>query len=452
MSESKAIDPRLRREIAFARGNQASIATNGRGASSCLRATSASRPDRAIWSPRCATASVVRTRRCSSTRRAAGCSACGRRWRRTIRRAARSARSTARDHDAGLRAAWLMARLHAFDLLRFGITVDCLPVLDVPIEGASDVIGTRAYGKEPETVDGAGPRRGGGADGRRRAAGDEAHSRPRPRLCRLASRTADASIRSLDELRRHDFAPFKALADLPMAMTAHVVYNAIDPKNPATTSGKVIDEIIRGEIGFDGLLMSDDTSMKALSGDFPDKAAAILAAGCDIVLHCNGVMRGNARHRLADDRACGQVAGARGAGADLYQQAGRGRRKPRSAANSPPISTRWPEGEPGKRGGNSRQQSRARPTPMDRLWAENDDSRLTGEPSLVVDVDGFEGPLDLLSASGPQPEGRSGAHLDPRAGRAVSALRREGAGAAAGARRRLSGDGGVAGLSSSRSC
>jgi beta-N-acetylhexosaminidase len=73
-------------------------------------------------------------------------------------------------------------------------------------------------------------------------------------------------------------------------MTAHVVYSAIDPNNPATTSGKVIDEIIRGEIGFDGLLMSDDTSMKALSGDFPSKAAAILAAGCDLVLHCNGVM------------------------------------------------------------------------------------------------------------------------------------------------------------------
>ena len=75
-----------------------------------------------------------------------------------------------------------------------------------------------------------------------------------------------------------------------MAMTAHVVYSAIDPDNPATTSAKVIDEIIRGEIGFDGLLISDDTSMKALSGDFPTKAAAILAAGCDIVLHCNGVM------------------------------------------------------------------------------------------------------------------------------------------------------------------
>ncbi|TIS73292.1 MAG: glycoside hydrolase family 3 protein, partial [Mesorhizobium sp.] len=82
---------------------------------------------------------------------------------------------------------------------------------------------------------------------------------------------------------------FKALNHLPMAMTAHVVYSAIDPDNPATTSAKVVNEVIRGEIGFDGLLMSDDTSMKALSGDFPTKAAAILAAGCDLVLHCNGV-------------------------------------------------------------------------------------------------------------------------------------------------------------------
>jgi beta-N-acetylhexosaminidase len=91
-------------------------------------------------------------------------------------------------------------------------------------------------------------------------------------------------------LRAHDFAPFKALNHLPIAMTAHVVYSAIDPRNPATTSAKVIRDIVRGEIGFDGLLVSDDTSMKALSGDFPSKAAAILAAGCDLVLHCNGDM------------------------------------------------------------------------------------------------------------------------------------------------------------------
>ena len=193
------------------------------------------------------------------------------------------------DKEAGLRAAWLLARLHAFDLTRFGITADCLPVLDVPVEGASDVIGSRAYGNEPVSVAALGRAAAEGLiaggmlpvmkhiPGHGRAFCDTHFELP----------TVDAS---LDELRRHDFAPFKALSDLPAAMTAHVVYSAIDPNNPATTSSKVIEEVIRGEIGFDGLLMSDDTSMKALSGDFPTKAASILAAGCDLVLHCNGVM------------------------------------------------------------------------------------------------------------------------------------------------------------------
>jgi len=192
------------------------------------------------------------------------------------------------DREAGTRAAWLMARLHAFDLLRFGITADCLPVLDVPIEGASDVIGARAYGKEPGAVIALGRAAAEGLmsggvlpvmkhiPGHGRAFADTHFELP----------TVDTP---LSELRAHDFAPFKALNHLPMAMTAHVVYSAIDPNNPATTSAKVVNEIIRGEIGFDGLLMSDDTSMKALSGDFPTKAAAILAAGCDLVLHCNGV-------------------------------------------------------------------------------------------------------------------------------------------------------------------
>jgi len=193
------------------------------------------------------------------------------------------------DRQAGLRAAWLTARLHAFDLTRFGINVDCLPVLDVPIEGASNVIGTRAYGNDPGSVAAMGRAAAAGLvaggvlpvmkhmPGHGRAFSDSHHELPR----------VDAP---LDELRRHDFAPFKALADLPMAMTAHVVYTAIDPTRPATTSPTVVRDVIRGEIGFDGLLISDDTSMKALSGDFPDKAAAILAAGVDIVLHCNGVM------------------------------------------------------------------------------------------------------------------------------------------------------------------
>ncbi|WP_274629264.1 beta-N-acetylhexosaminidase [Arvimicrobium flavum] len=193
------------------------------------------------------------------------------------------------DRQAGLRAAWLLARLHAFDLLRFGINVDCLPVLDVPIEGASDVIGARAFGKDPESVTALGRAAAEGLmaggvlpvmkhiPGHGRAFSDTHFELP----------TVDTPIA---ELRAHDFAPFKALKDLPMAMTAHVVYSAVDADHPATTSAKVVDEIIRGEIGFDGLLVSDDTSMKALSGDFPSKAEAILAAGCDIVLHCNGVM------------------------------------------------------------------------------------------------------------------------------------------------------------------
>ncbi|MER2536943.1 MAG: beta-N-acetylhexosaminidase [Rhizobiaceae bacterium] len=193
------------------------------------------------------------------------------------------------DKTAGLRAAWLLSRLHAADLGRYGITADCLPVLDVPVEGANDVIGNRAYGRTAAQV---------AALGRAAADGLMAggllpvmkhvpgHGRAQADT-HLALPTVDTS---LADLQRQDFAPFRELADLPIAMTAHVIYSAIDPKNPATTSGKVIEEIIRREIGFDGLLMSDDSSMKALSGDFSLRAAAILDAGCDLVLHCNGDM------------------------------------------------------------------------------------------------------------------------------------------------------------------
>jgi len=193
------------------------------------------------------------------------------------------------DREAGLRATWLLARLHAFDLARYGITADCLPVLDVPVEGASDVIGARAYGKDPESVTALGRAAAEGLlsggilpvmkhiPGHGRAFADTHFELP----------TVDTP---LDQLRAHDFAPFKALNHLPIAMTAHVIFSAVDPSAPATTSRKVIEEIVRGEIGFDGLLVSDDTSMKALSGDFPSKSAAILAAGVDLVLHCNGVM------------------------------------------------------------------------------------------------------------------------------------------------------------------
>lgn len=193
------------------------------------------------------------------------------------------------DREAGLRAAWLMSRLQAFDLLSYGINADCLPVLDVPVEGAHDVIGNRAYGKTPDIVAAMGRAamqglQDGGVlpvikhiPGHGRAFADSHHHLP----------VVEAS---LDELRAHDFPPFAALADAPMAMTAHVVYTAIDKDNPATTSRYAVDHIIRGELGFDGLLMSDDVSMKALSGDFASRTDAILAAGCDVVLHCNGLM------------------------------------------------------------------------------------------------------------------------------------------------------------------
>lgn len=194
-----------------------------------------------------------------------------------------------KDHEAGERAAWLLARLHAFDLLSYGITADCIPVLDIPVEGASDVIGARAYGRTPEAVTALGRATAEGlmsggvlpvmkhVPGHGRASADTHFELP----------VVDAK---LGDLQRYDFVPFRELAHLPMAMTAHVIFSAVDPDNPATISGRVIEEVIRGEIGFDGLLMSDDVSMKALSGDFPSKAAAILAAGCDIVLHCNGEM------------------------------------------------------------------------------------------------------------------------------------------------------------------
>jgi beta-N-acetylhexosaminidase len=187
------------------------------------------------------------------------------------------------------RAAWLMSRLHAFDLLRFGINVDCLPVLDVPIEGASNVIGDRAYGMEPVIVTemgraaAAGLKAGGvlpvmkHIPGHGRGFADSHHNLP----------IVDTP---LDELMTHDFPPFMALKDELMAMSAHVVFSAIDPDHPATTSRKVIGDIIRGLIGFDGLLMSDDVSMNALHGTIGERARAIAASGIDMILHCNGVM------------------------------------------------------------------------------------------------------------------------------------------------------------------
>jgi len=189
--------------------------------------------------------------------------------------------------DLGLRAAWLSSRLIAADLIDLGITVDCLPLADVPIEGADAVIGNRAYGTTPAKVaaiaravtDGLAD---GGVlpvlkhiPGHGRANADSHHALP----------IVDSSK---SELEASDFAAFRPLADLSMAMTAHVVFNALDATQPATTSATIIDEVIRGSIGFQGLLMSDDVSMNALAGSIAERTRAIVSAGCDVVLHCNG--------------------------------------------------------------------------------------------------------------------------------------------------------------------
>jgi beta-N-acetylhexosaminidase len=193
----------------------------------------------------------------------------------------------AADSALGLTAARLSARLIAADLADLGITVDCLPLADVPVPGADGVIGNRAYGTEPGKVAAIaravteGLEQGGvlpvlkHIPGHGRATADTHFKLP----------TVDAPR---DELDRTDFAAFKPLADLPMAMTAHVVFSAVDPAQPATTSATMIAEVIRGVIGFQGLLMSDDVSMNALSGNIAERTRAIFAAGCDIALHCNG--------------------------------------------------------------------------------------------------------------------------------------------------------------------
>ncbi len=189
--------------------------------------------------------------------------------------------------EAAERLAWLGARLIAHDLREVGITIDCLPVLDAPQPGAHGVIGDRAYSDDPESV---------ARIGRAAARGllDGGVSPVMKHIPGHGRARADSHLElplveaSRAELERVDFAPFIANADLPIAMTAHVVYSALDPVMPGTLSKSVIREAIRGAIGFDGLLMTDDLSMKALQGDFRQRAEAAIAAGCDIVLHCNG--------------------------------------------------------------------------------------------------------------------------------------------------------------------
>ena len=193
----------------------------------------------------------------------------------------------ARNPEAGLEATRLNSRLLALDVASIGCDVDCLPVLDIALPGAHSVIGDRAYAEQPEAVAAIGRAAAEGLaaegvmpvtkhiPGHGRATVDSHHLLPRVTETR-------------DTLERTDFLPFRLLSDLPWAMTAHVLYEAIDPAAALTVSARGVKDVVRGHIGFDGLLLSDDLSMQALGGTLGERAARALAAGCDIALHCNG--------------------------------------------------------------------------------------------------------------------------------------------------------------------
>ncbi|MEE2567620.1 beta-N-acetylhexosaminidase [Hyphobacterium marinum] len=196
----------------------------------------------------------------------------------------------ARDREAGLEAVRLNHRLIAHELRASGIDADCAPCLDLQIDGADAIIGDRSYGTDPDVIAALG-----------RAAMDGLHAGGVASVIKhipghgRADADSHLALPRVDTpretLEATDFAPFRALNDAPMAMTAHVVYADIDPDDPATLSSEMIASVIRGSIGYDGLVMTDDLSMKALSGTLSSRAERALGAGCDMVLHCNGVRR-----------------------------------------------------------------------------------------------------------------------------------------------------------------
>jgi beta-N-acetylhexosaminidase len=195
-----------------------------------------------------------------------------------------------RDREAGLAAIGLGAQLIGHELQALGIDVDCLPVLDLPVSGADPIIGDRALGRSVKAIVALGRAQ---MEGLRRAG-------VHPIIKHIPGHgRADADSHLVLpivetghlELSRTDFAPFAALAgQADLAMTAHILYAALDRSRCATFSEPIITSVIREEIGFGGLLMSDDLSMKALGGSFRERAERAIAAGCDIVLHCNGSM------------------------------------------------------------------------------------------------------------------------------------------------------------------
>ena len=190
------------------------------------------------------------------------------------------------DKLRALEAVWLNSRLIAHELTELGIHIDCAPVIDLLQSGADQVIGDRSYGSDPAIV-----------SALARAACEGFLSGGVIPVIKHIPGHGRANVDSHNELpcvetdeqtlMKSDFIPFKNLCKMPWAMTAHIIFKSLDQKKPATLSRQVIN-LIRNKIGFDGVLLSDDLSMHALSGPFKNRSAEAIIAGCDLVLHCNG--------------------------------------------------------------------------------------------------------------------------------------------------------------------
>ncbi len=227
--------------------------------------------------------------------------------------AARLGAAFARDEDAGLRAAWLSGALVGLDCASAGLDVACAPVLDLRLPGAHEVVGDRAYSDDPGAV----ARMGRAVADGLLAAGVQPVAKHAPGHGRA---TVDSHLGlprvGADQDLADDLRPFAACAGLPWMMTAHLLYEGLDPDWPATLSAIVIRQAIRGRIGFGGVLVSDDLAMNALSGTPGERAARAVAAGCDIAMHCSGALSDTAdvleSSPDTSDAALARLAAARG--------------------------------------------------------------------------------------------------------------------------------------------
>jgi beta-N-acetylhexosaminidase len=190
----------------------------------------------------------------------------------------------AADPAAGLRAAWLTGALIGLDCRDAGFSVVAAPVLDLSVPGAHDVIGDRAFAAHPVAV----ARLGRAAANGLLAAGAVPVGKhvPGHGRARVDSHLALPTVPPDDQI--DDFCPFTLNSGLPWMMTAHIVYQGLDGSAPATLSAPVIRDVVRGRIGFEGVLVTDDLAMRALTGSPAELAVRALAAGCDIALFCGG--------------------------------------------------------------------------------------------------------------------------------------------------------------------